>query len=140
MDKRFWIAGIVASVVFFLIGFLVHGLIMTQDYMGLKSLFRPEAEAMGNMPIMILAHIIMGFALAWIYSQGISGDSWIAQGLRFGIAAALLVIVPWYLIYYSIQPWPAVTVAKQIVFDGIGMIIAALAVAFVYKPNSVSEA
>ncbi len=139
MDKRFLISGVVATVLFFLLGFLVHGLLMTEDYMRLKALFRPEAEAMGNMPYMILAHVIMGFAFAWIYSQGVSGASWVTQGLRFGIATALLVTVPWYLIYYSIQPWPASTIAKQIVFDGISMVITALAVAFVYKSVSGAE-
>ena len=135
MNKKFLISGIAASLLFFLVGFLVHGVLLTDDYMRLKALFRPEAEAMGNMPYMILAHILMGFAFAWIYSQGVSGASWIAQGVRFGTAVMLLMIVPWYLIYYSIQPWPPSTVAKQIVFDGIGVIITALVVAFINKDS-----
>ena len=136
MNKRFLISGIAATVVFFLLGFLVHGVLLTQDYMQLKSLMRPEAEAMANMPYMVIAHILMGFAFAWIYGQGVSGASWIAQGVRFGTAAAFLVIVPWYLIYYSIQPWPPATVAKQIIFDSIGMVIAGLVVAFINKDSS----
>lgn len=136
MNKRFLISGIAASLLFSLWGFLVHGVLLTQDYMELKSLMRPEAEAMGNMPYMIVAHILMGFAFAWIYSQGVSGASWIAQGVRFGTAVTFLMIVPWYLIYYSIQPWPPSTVAKQIVFDGIGVIIAGLVVAFINKDSS----
>ena len=136
MDKRFWIAGLAASVLFFILGFLVHGMLLTNDYMQLKSLFRTEEAAMANMPIMILAHVIMGFAFAWIYSRGISAAPWLTQGLRFGIATVLLVTVPWYLIYYSVQPWPASTVAKQIVFDGISMVITALVVAFIYKPKT----
>jgi hypothetical protein len=136
MNKRFLISGIAASVVFFLLGFLVHGVLLNQDYMQLKSLMRPEAEAMANMPYMIVAHILMGFAFAWIYSQGVSGASWIAQGVRFGTAAAFLVIVPWYLIYFSIQPWPASTVAKQIIFDSLSMVIAGLVVAFINKNSS----
>ena len=136
MNKRFLISGIAASLLFFLFGFLVHGVLLAEDYMRLKNLLRPESEAMANMPYMILAHILMGFAFAWIYSQGVSGASWIAQGVRFGTAAALLVIVPWYLIYYSIQPWPPSTVAKQIIFDSIGMVIAGLLVAFINKESS----
>jgi len=136
MNKKFLISGIAASVVFFLLGFLVHGVLLNQDYMQVKSLMRPEAEAMANMPYMIAAHISMGFAFAWIYSQGVSGASWIAQGVRFGTAAAFLVTVPWYLIYYSIQPWPASTVAKQIIFDSICMVITALVVAFINKDSS----
>jgi len=135
MDKRFWIAGVVASFLFFALGFLVHGVILTNDYMQLKSLFRPEEGMMTYMPVMIIAHIIMGFSFAWVYSRGVSGAPWTMQGLRFGIAAVLLITVPWYLIYFSIQPWPASTVATQIVFDGISLIITALVVAFIYKPS-----
>ena len=136
MNKRFLISGIAASVVFFLLGFLVHGVLLTQDYMQVKNLMRTEDQAMDHMPYMVVAHILMGFAFAWIYSQGVSGASWIAQGVRFGTAAAFLVIVPWYLIYFSIQPWPASTVAKQIIFDSIGMVITGLVVAFINKDSS----
>ena len=136
MNKRFLISGIAASLVFFLLGFLVHGVLLKDDYMQVKAIMRPESDMVAYMPYMVVAHILMGFAFAWIYSQGISGASWLAQGLRFGIAAALLVIVPWYLIYYSIQPWPGATTTKQIIFDGIGMVIAGLVVAFIQKDSS----
>lgn len=140
MDKRFWIAGFVASLLFFVLGFLVHGLILTGDYMNHKTLFRSEEEAMANMPWMTLAHFIMGFALVWIYSKGIKdGDTWMLQGLRFGIAAALLVTVPWYLIYYSVQPWAFATTAKQIVLDGVSLIIVAIVTAYIYKPQDASK-
>jgi hypothetical protein len=136
MDKRFWIAGIVASLLFFLLGFLVHGVLMTEDYMRIKSMFRSEQDAMSFMPLMILAHVIMGFAFAWIYSRGISDAPWWMQGLRFGVAAVLLVTVPWYLIYYSVQPWPGSTVAKMTIYDSLSLIITAIAVAFIYKPTA----
>ena len=136
MDKRFWIAGIVATLLFFILGFLVHGVLMTDDYMQINSMFRSEKDAMSFMPLMILAHAIMGFAFAWIYSRGVSGSPWLMQGIRFGIAAVLLVTVPWYLIYYSVQPWPGSTVAKMMTYDSISLIITALAVAFIYKPTT----
>jgi len=134
MDKRFWIAGIVASVLVIALGFVVHAVLLTDDYMNYKHLFRTEEDAMANMPLMMLAHIIMGFALAWIYGQGVKNEgSWLGQGLRFGIATTLLVTVPWYLIYYSVQPWGRRVIAKQIVLDGISMIIVSLVVAYIYK-------
>jgi hypothetical protein len=136
MDKRFWIAGIAASVLFFVLGFLFHGVLMEGDYMQLKSMFRTQEEAMGNMPIMTAAHIIMGFAFAWIYAQGISGASWLTQGVRYGLATALLVSVPWYMIYYSVQPWPGMTAFKMGLFDSISLIITAIVVAFIYKPKA----
>jgi hypothetical protein len=136
MDKRFWIAGVIASVLLFALGFLVHGLILTPDYMNHKQIFRTEEAAMANMPWMTLAHVIMGFAFVWIYSKGVNDrGSWMSQGIRFGIAAVLLVTVPWYLIYYSVQPWEFATTAKQIALDGITLIIIAIATAYIYKPR-----
>ena len=141
MDKRFLVAGLVASVLFFALGFLVHGLILTGDYMNHKHLFRTEDDAMANMPLMTLAHVIMGFAFAWIYSKGINeSDSWMSQGIRFGIAAFLLVTVPWYLIYYSIQPWAFSTTAKQIALDGLSLIIVAIVTAYIYRSREASTA
>jgi hypothetical protein len=139
MDKRFWLAGIVASVLIILLGFVFHGVIMSGDYERIRNLFRPEAEAMANLPINILAHVIMGFAFAWIYKQGITDAPWLGQGIRFGIAVALLVTVPWYLIYYSIQPFPAQTVGKQLILDSISLFLIAIAVAFIYKKPAAAE-
>ena len=137
MDKRFWIAGTVASILFFVLGFIVHGIVLESEYMNYKQLFRTQEEAMANMPWMTLAHIIMGFAFAWIYGKGVdAGASWAAQGVRFGIAVMLLVTVPWYLIYYSIQPFAFSLTAKQILLDGLSLVITSLAVAYVYKRST----
>ena len=73
-------------------------------------------------------------ALVWIYARGVEAKAWLAQGIRFGIAVALLTIVPTYLIYYVVQPMPAATVTKQIVFDGILTLILACVTAFLYRP------
>jgi len=37
------------------------------------------------------------------------------QGIRFGIAVALLTVVPTYLIYYVVQPMPRSLVTKLII-------------------------
>jgi len=41
--------------------------------------------------------------------------------------------VPTYLIYYVVQPMPGMTVVKQIVFDGILMLVLGAVVAFMYR-------
>ncbi len=140
MDKKFWIAGAAAFMASFLLGFIGHGVLLRGDYERLPNLFRPEADAMGYFPFLLLSHLIKGFALAWIYRQGISaGVPWLTQGIRFGIAAALLITVPLYLVYYAVQPMPGATVAKQLVFDSIGTILISLVVAFIYKAPGTSH-
>jgi len=53
----------------------------------------------------------------------VEAKPWLGQGLRFGLAIALLGVVPMYLIYYVVQPMPALLVAKQIVFDTLVVLI-----------------
>jgi hypothetical protein len=133
MNKKFFIAWIVLFIAWMLGSFVVHGALLHDDYMRLSNLFRTEADAQQHFPLMILAHVILSGALVWIYSRGVEAAPWLPQGIRFGVAVALLTIVPTYMIYYVVQPMPGMTVVKQIVFDGILMLILGVVVAF-HKP------
>ena len=120
-------------IVWFAGSFVVHGLLLHDDYSKLTNLFRSEADAQKYMPLMILAHVLLSGALVWIYARGAEAKPWLPQGIRFGVAVALLTIVPTYLIYYVVQPMPGATVAKQIVFDGVLTLLLALVTAFIYR-------
>ena len=98
-----------------------------------------NAAAALNMraPSMVLAFIFMGFAFAWIYRQGIAANRpWLVQGVRFGIAVALVAQVPLYLIYYVVQPMEGTTVLKQIVGDTLTLIVCGVVVAFINKSTT----
>ncbi len=43
----------------------------------------------------------------------------------------MLVTIPTYLIYYAVQPMPGMVVAKQIVFDSIGMVLLGIVAAWI---------
>ena len=139
MNKKFIIAWIVIFVAWMAGSFVVHGVLLHDEYARLTNLFRPEADAQKYFPLLILAHVILAGALVWIYSRGVEATPWLPQGLRFGLAIALLTIVPTYIIYYVVQPMPSAVVIKQIVFDGILMLILGAIVAFMYRqPESAS--
>jgi hypothetical protein len=133
MNKKFLIAWVVIFVVWMLGSFVVHGHLLHDDYMQLSSLFRPEADAQHYFPWMILAHVILSGAFVWIYAQGVQDKPWLPQGVRFGIAVALLTIVPTYMIYYVVQPMPGMVVVKQMIFDGILLVILGIVVAALYR-------
>jgi len=137
MGKRFVVAWIVVFVVWMLGSFVVHGVLLHDDYMSLSTLFRSEADSRQYLPWMIAAHVILSGAFVWIYSRGVEATSWAGQGIRSGIAVALLTIVPTYIIYYVVQPMPASTVVKQIVFDGVLLLVLGLVVAFLYRDGAV---
>ncbi len=133
MNRKFFIAWVVVFIAWMAGSFMVHGTLLHEDYAKLPNLFRTEVEAQKYFPWMILAHVIMAGALVWIYSRGVEAAPWAAQGLRFGLAVALLTVVPMYLIYYVVQPMPGGHVVKQIVFDGILVVILGLITAFMYR-------
>lgn len=133
MDKRFFIAWVVVFIVWFMGSFVVHGVLLHADYLSLPNLFRTEADSQAYFPYMILAHVLLSGAFTWIYARGVEAKPWLPQGLRFGAAIALLTVVPTYMIYYVVQPMPGDVVVKQIVFDGILMLLLGAVVAFVHR-------
>jgi hypothetical protein len=135
-SKRFLIAWVVLFVAWMVEAFIVHGTLLSADYLTLPQLFRPQADAQGHFGWMVLAHVILAGAFLWIYERGIVADRpWLGQGVRFGIAAALLTVVPTYLIYYAVQPMPGTMVVKQIVFDAIGVIALGVLVGWLHRPR-----
>ncbi|MFN2645556.1 MAG: hypothetical protein ABR570_11230 [Burkholderiales bacterium] len=133
MNKRFYIAWLVVFIAWFMGSFLVHDLLLHDDYASLGNLFRREEDAKHLLPLMLLAHLVMSGAFVWIYARGVEARPWLGQGLRYGVAIALLTTVPWYLIYYVVQPMPGATVAKQIVFEAILVLVLGAIVAFMYR-------
>jgi multisubunit Na+/H+ antiporter MnhC subunit len=134
MNKRFFIAWAVLFVAWFAGSFVVHGMLLGGDYKALQGqLFRTEADSQQYFPWMILAHVLMSGAFVWIYAKGVESRDWFPQGLRYGVAIALLGIVPTYLIYFAVQPTPQALVIKQIVFDGALMLVLGVIVAFIYR-------
>ena len=53
-----------------LLGFVIHGVLLKTDYAALPNIMRSEAESMNYFHWMIVAHVLMGFALTWIYRHG----------------------------------------------------------------------
>lgn len=133
MNRKFVIAWIVIFVAWFLGSFVVHGVLLNADYMRLGTLFRAPADSQRYFPLMILAHVMLSGAFAWIYARGVEPKPWLGQGVRFGIAVAFLTTIPTYLIYFVVQPMPAATVVKQIVFDSVLMVILGVIAGWLYR-------
>jgi hypothetical protein len=104
--------------------------------MKLASLFRSPAEAQGYFGFMILAHVLIGIGFTWIYRAGREAKPFLAQGVRFGLAVAVLTVIPTYLIYYAVQPMPGDVVVKQIVLDTISMVLMGIVCAWINQDRA----
>ena len=138
MNKKFLLAWLILFVAWMAGSFVVHGALLAADYTALQGkLFRTPEDSQQYLGLMLLAHVLLAGAFVWIYARGNeAGKPWMAQGLRFGVAVALLTIVPTYIIYFVVQPTPGALVVKQIVFDGALMILLGLLAAWWYRDKT----
>jgi len=126
------------SIAALMLGFIEHGLLLAPDYAAFGAMFRSDDDSRHYVHWMVLAHVLIGFAMTWIYAQGFSaGRSSAMQGLRFGVAIALFSAIPGYLIYYAVQPLPAALVAKQLVLGTIATVLLGLLVAWLQPRRKV---
>jgi len=136
MDNRFWLSAVVIFVLSLALGFVVHAALLGEDYAKLTGLFRPHAEQQALFAYVVIAHALFALGFTWIYRHGIDrGKPFLGQGVRFGIAIAVLTTIPVYLIYYAVQPIPGAVVAKQIVLDVIAVVILGTVVAWLNQPK-----
>lgn len=135
MNKKFVISVVVLFVATMLTGFVVHGLLLEGIYQTLTPhLFRPPEDAQNYFGYMILAHVFIAVGLTWFYRRGHRpAESVIVQGLSFGVAMVVMTTLPTYLIYFAVQPTPVHLVVKQIVFDGIAMLLLGVLTAWLNK-------
>lgn len=133
MNKKFLISWVAVFVVWMVGSFLVHGLWLSETYASLTNMMRPEAEQQGMFHFMLLAHVLMAGAFCWIYLRGREDKPWVQQGLRYGIAIALLAPIPTFMIYYSVQQTPGMLAVQQSIGDSVTAVALGLVVAFLNK-------
>lgn len=127
MNARFWISGVVMTIAAGLLGYVIHGVLLGPDYAALSALgpiMRTPADSAKYVQWMVLADVAIGFGFTWIYRQGLTpGKSAIGQGLRCGVAVALVSVIPMFLIYYAVEPMPWALVQKQLIFSFVQMLL-----------------
>jgi len=139
MNRKFIISWVIVFVIWMCGSFVVHGLWLGDTYAALTNIVRPEEEQMGLFHFMLLAHIVMAGAFVWIYQRGAEDKPWMAQGLRFGIAIALLAPVPMFTIYYVVQQSPGMLAVQQSIGDSVVVIIVALVTAFINRSTTARD-
>lgn len=135
MNARFLIAWLLLFILWMAGGFVVHGQLLADEYTA-TGLMRPVEEQQQYFVWMIIAHLVMAAAFVWIYQRGREAKPWLGQGLRFGLAVALLAVVPIYLIYYTVQPVPGMLALRQIAYDTIVTLVLGGVVAFLYRDKA----
>lgn len=139
-SRQFWISAIVVFVLAYALSFIAHGILLGADYASLGGLMRAPADMQSRLPLMILAHISFALGFTWIYLKGKEDRPWMMQGLRYGLAVAVLSSIPTYLIYHVVAPYPFDLAFKQIVLGVISLLLLGMALAWLNQPKQAVRA
>ncbi|HXF77440.1 MAG TPA: DUF1761 domain-containing protein [Usitatibacter sp.] len=134
MNSRFVVSVVVLAIASMLLGFLVHGVLLAGEYAKLvPNMYRTPADSEHYVGYMIVQNILFAIGFTWIYRHGREDKPWLAQGVRFGIAVAVMSTIPMFLIYYAVQPTPSDLAAQQAVFGSIAIVILGMIAAAVNR-------
>ena len=133
MNAKFWISVVVMFILSMALGFVVHAALLAPDYAKLPNLMRTMEDSQKYFPYMLLGHVFLALGFTWIYLKGREATPWLTQGIRYGIAVAVLTTVPTYLIYHAVMPFPMDLVVKQIGYDTAGLVLMGVVLAFINR-------
>lgn len=134
-NKTFWIGLIVVFIVMQALGYVIHEVLMGDTYEKLASIFRPEAEMMDMMWMMMVSGAVMMFMFCYIFTRGYEGKG-IMEGVRFGFLIGLLMAGPMAIDPHVIYPVPANVATIWLISSVMSFIVAGAVFASIYKPDS----
>jgi len=130
--KKYLIAVIVVFVVYSGLAYVIHEVLLKDDYEAVRHVFRNPQELLRLMPLVYLGNLILALALCLLYAKGYEpGKNWIDQGLRFGLTVGTL-LVPVALTQYVVYPVTGMVTIKWILFGYFQVLVSSLVAASIY--------
>ncbi|MGB5346646.1 MAG: hypothetical protein WBN23_10825 [Woeseia sp.] len=134
MNKTFWLGYVAVFAAAQAIYFLVHEILLGPTYESLAAVFRPEAEMMSMMWVMLVGSAVSLLAFCYIFTKGYENRG-IAEGVRYGVLIGLLYAVPYALDQYVIYPISTYLthmwiISGVLIFAVLGAVFAAI-----YRPS-----
>jgi hypothetical protein len=133
MDRKWWMATLAAFVTSVVLNFVVHGLILSGDYAALQGVYRPHGFEAWRFLLLLVAQLIMAGAMATLYPFGLEKRPYIGQGVRFGLLAACVSVVPLTLINYAVTRITLSLTIKQVVLEAVVVTAMGVAIAWVHR-------
>lgn len=128
--KRYTFASLAAFLIFQILDFIIHGVILSKTYKELVSIWRPNMESI--MWIMTITSLFMSFLLVYVFVKGYENRG-ILEGLRFGVISGLLVYAVNSINQYVIYPVPCSLLLKWLAFGMFEFIVVGVVISLIYK-------
>lgn len=122
MNAKFVKSVVAVFAAMMVLGYVVHEVLLKGDYQQFATLYRPQEEMGKFMPYMLLAHLFMAIGFVWLYKKGKESKPFVGQGVRFGLAMAVVVSWGINLIYYAVMPISCALALKAIVLETVSLV------------------
>jgi hypothetical protein len=130
--KRVLIATVVGYIIFEVMSFLIHGVLLMEAYAALPGLWRPEMQS--YMPFMYIGDLIFNLFFVIFFAKGYEGKG-LMEGVRFGLYVSALTTIPGMLAQFAVYPVTTLLTSMWIVTGVIQMVILGIVVSLIYKPE-----
>jgi hypothetical protein len=137
MNKKVWTGFIVVFIVYFLLDWLVNGVLLQSSYMAeeVAKLMRPEADI--QMWIIIVCDLFYAFFFTLIFSKGYENKGSM-EGVRYGFYVGMMVSLPMAYGTYAVMPIPYTLALQWFLYGLVVNIICGVVLTFVLKPKASS--
>ena len=127
--------GVVLGVIFILLEFLVHGVLLSGVYKQNALVWRPEDQMKNLFPLMFVGQFLFGVFFGLVYAQGYEPRRGpVGQGFRYGLIMGMMLAPMNSLGWYVILPIPSSLGVQWFVAGFAEMVLLGLAASVIYKP------
>ena len=120
--KKWLLSSLVVFIVYWILQFIVHSVILCGMYEQTASHWLTEPEMMGRMWAMILGMLLFVILFCYIYTKGIR-EGGLGEGVRFGFWIGFFIAVPVYFLRWSTEALPGMLIFLDALFMFIVLII-----------------
>lgn len=99
MNTKMLVAGLIGGVAFFLLGWLLYGILLMDTMSSYSNAACMRAEGDYNMPLLILGNLVWGFFVAYVFSHWASISTFATgaqRGALLGFMLSLAMNCMWY--------------------------------------------
>ena len=128
---KFFVTSLVVFIVFEVLEYIQHMVILKGAYETLTSVWRPEAEMNSLLWLLYVLSFLFFLVFVYIFSKGYEGKG-IMEGVRYGLIIGLVIVLGCLFRHYIYYPLPFDLVLKWVIFGLIEFIIAGIVLAAMY--------
>jgi hypothetical protein len=135
---RLVLAAVVGLVVEVCYGFVVYGMLLSNEFAKYPAVFRSADTGPGYLPLMFAGLFVAILVAALIYAKGYEGGSGAAEGLRFGLLLGVFAALAFAAVNYGVLNIGRRLALYTAVAALVEWTLIGLAIGLVYKPAQTS--